>query len=87
MGHSLPQALTAWGKFVIDVESATKFFLRELYSFQAPPEKPITYRDEKAARNDEIRQRYENGESIPNLAIEYGLSNARIHQILHKRRK
>jgi transcriptional regulator with XRE-family HTH domain len=30
--------------------------------------------------------RYLNGYSIPNLAEMYGLSNARIHQILHGRR-
>jgi hypothetical protein len=87
MGHSLPQALTAWGKFVIDVNSATRFFLRELYNFKAPPEQPLTYRAEKTARNDEIRRRYQEGESIPELAKAYGLSNARIHQILHRRRK
>ena len=34
-------------------------------------------------RDEEIRQRYENGESIPKLAIAYDLSNARIYQILH----
>ena len=34
-------------------------------------------------RNDEIGERYVNGESIPQLALVFDLSNARIHQILH----
>lgn len=35
-------------------------------------------------RNEHIRRRYANGdESIPDLAKVFGLSNARIHQILH----
>ena len=38
-------------------------------------------------RDEEIRDRYKNGESIPQLATAYDLSNARIHQILHYRRK
>ena len=38
-------------------------------------------------RDQEIRDRYENGGPIPQLAIAYDLSNARIHQILHFRRK
>ena len=36
-------------------------------------------------RNDEIRERYVNGESIPQLALAFDLSNARVHQILHYR--
>ena len=37
-------------------------------------------------RNDEIRRRYGSGqESIPDLAKVFGISNARIHQILHRR--
>ena len=35
-------------------------------------------------RNEEIRHRYNDGEeSIPDLAKLFGLSNARIHQIIH----
>jgi hypothetical protein len=37
----------------------------------------------KAQRNELIRQRYANGESIPTLAVAFELSRARIHQILH----
>jgi Mor family transcriptional regulator len=37
-------------------------------------------------RNTEIRVRYaEGGWSIPELAREYGISNARIHQILKQK--
>jgi hypothetical protein len=38
-------------------------------------------------RNELIRQPYTNGESIPNLAIAFDLSRARIHEILHGQRK
>ena len=38
-------------------------------------------------RDEEIRERYAKGESIPKLAVAYGLSNARIHQILHHRQR
>ena len=37
-------------------------------------------------RDEEIRRRYVSGnESIPDLAKVFGLSNARIHQIIHER--
>jgi hypothetical protein len=85
MGHRLPQALTAWGKFVSDVRTATHFFLKELYSFQTPPEKPLSDVIEKTERNAEIRERYTQGETIPELARAYGISNARVHQILRGR--
>jgi hypothetical protein len=35
-------------------------------------------------RNTEIKRLYQTGYSIPELAMMYDLSNARIHQILHK---
>jgi hypothetical protein len=38
-------------------------------------------------RDEEIRERYAKGESIPKLAVAYELSNARIHQILHHRQR
>jgi hypothetical protein len=46
----------------------------------------LRYSVTRSERNEEIRTRYLNGYSIPNLAEIYGLSNARIHQILHGRR-
>jgi hypothetical protein len=85
MGHSLPQPLIGWGKFVFSVQSATRFFVRELYQFQAPPARPQSLVIPKSDRNLEIQRRHrEDGESIPALAKAYGVSNARIHQILHK---
>lgn len=55
--------------------------LEALYS---PPYQPIKpHNTPQPARNAEIRARYaEEGFSIPELAREYGLSNARVHQIL-----
>ena len=85
MGHTLPQALTAWGKFVIDVRTATNFFLKELYQFQTPPDQPQNDIGEKKQRNAEIRERYAKGETIPELARAYGISNARVHQIIRGR--
>ena len=41
----------------------------------------------KAERNERIRELYRVGHTIPELAVMYSLSNARIHQILHHRRK
>jgi hypothetical protein len=41
----------------------------------------------KADRNEDIRVRYTQGYSIPELAALFGLSNARVHQIIHNRRK
>jgi hypothetical protein len=87
MGHSLPQPLIGWGKFVSSVQSASRFFVRELYQFQAPPTRPQSLVITKSQRNEDIKRRYAEGESIPSLAKEFGVSNARVHQILHKRYK
>jgi|GEM_PF-4027802 len=86
MGHSLPQVLNAWGVFVYDLKSATRLVLKELYGLESSPSESIPNKPKKTRRNDEIRDRYKNGESIPQLAVAYGLSNARIHQILHRKR-
>jgi len=63
------------------LEEAVKSVLSVLY---APPYQPIMpHNTPQPERNAEIRARYaEGGWSIPMLAREYRLSNARIHQIL-----
>jgi hypothetical protein len=38
-------------------------------------------------RNAEIKRLYALGYSIPDLAAMYGLSNTRIHQVIHQRRR
>jgi Mor family transcriptional regulator len=41
----------------------------------------------KCARNAEIRARHEKGESIATLAEVFGITEQRIWQIIHSRRK
>jgi hypothetical protein len=41
----------------------------------------------KSARNEAIRQRYKAGETFGELAIAYGISEQRIHQIVNHRRR
>jgi hypothetical protein len=41
----------------------------------------------KRDRKEEIRRRYAEGEDARKLAEEYGISIARLHQILHFKRK
>jgi DNA-directed RNA polymerase sigma subunit (sigma70/sigma32) len=53
--------------------SATQHLLQKLYSYPT--------------RDEIIRQRYLAGESGTDLAREYGLSAARISQIIHRPRK
>jgi len=61
--------------------------MRALYTV-GPPKLPISGETPKQiGRNDQIRERYAHGESIPNLAKAFNLSNARMYQILHNRRK
>ena len=87
MEHSLPHAFSAWGKFVFDVRSSTKFFLSQLYQLEKPSDTPLTDNPKKQSRNDEIRQRYADGESVPDLAKHFGISKTRIYQIPKGKRK
>ena len=47
----------------------------------------LQIRQEYASRNDEIRERYTQGETIQQLAEAFDLSKQRVHQIIHRRRK
>ncbi|MFP4324223.1 MAG: helix-turn-helix domain-containing protein [Anaerolineales bacterium] len=77
-----------WGTSVHSLETATQTVLRLLYSGQPTPQNPQSNKTpRKVKRNDEIRERYAQGETIPELAKAFGLSNARVHQILHGKRK
>ena len=76
------------GRSCSNPRSASKFFVWHLYLNIPAPEVPVSQETPiKVARNDELRKRYEGGESISKLARAFGLSNARVHQILHNRRK
>ena len=62
--------------------------LRRLYNWLPAPDRPISDNHEiKVDRNEEIRRRYAAGEDVRKLAEEYGISIARLHQILHFKRK
>ena len=62
--------------------------LRRLYYWLPAPGKPIFGSHEvKVDRNEEIRRRYAASEDARKLAEEYGISIARLHQILHFKRR
>ena len=66
---------------------ATQVLLAILYAQHREPAPPAKNAP-KLKRNTEIRKLYATGDwSIPKLARKYGISNARVHQILHGRRK
>lgn len=66
------------------LENAVTSLLSVLY---APPYQPLKpHNTPQPERNAEICARHaERGWSIPKLAREYGISNARVHQILKQR--
>ncbi len=72
---------------VYSLEECTKKVLRWLSDTLPAATSDYYGPHPKAQRNELIRQRYTNGESIPKLAIAFDLSRARIHQILHGQRK
>lgn len=62
---------------------AVWLFMNEFYHGEVS----ITVTLTKTERNERIRTLYSNGHTIPELAVRYNLSNVRIHQIIHNRRK
>jgi len=77
-----------WGISVHSLKQATQAVLLLLYQGQLIPQVPKSDKwKRKTRRNKQIRDRYAEGESIPELAKAFGLSNARVHQILHGKRK
>jgi hypothetical protein len=54
-----------------------------LYLKRLPPKKPQSNKTPKRfERNDAIRTRFAQGETVADLARDYGISVQRIHQIL-----
>ena len=86
MGHRLPQAFTDWGDFIFDLRSATIFFLKQLYQHQSLPKYPVSDNPKKRDRNTEIRQRYAEDESVPDIAKAHNISRQRVYQILKGKR-
>jgi len=88
MGHRLPHAFTADGSFVFTLETAISSLISRLYIDLPLPASPQSQATPKQAdRNADIRARYAAGISVPELARDYGISKARVYQILRSRRK
>jgi Mor family transcriptional regulator len=67
---------------------AVAFAMAISYRGQSLPQSPISgSTSPKCARNAEIRARHEKGESIATLAEVFGITEQRIWQIIHSRRK
>ena len=77
-----------WGISVHSLEDAAHRILKLLYADQPPSKTPISnVTPKKIHRNAEIKRRYADGESVPDLAKAFGISEQRVHQILRGRRK
>ena len=85
-GFELPQGFQPIPRPSASALAAT--ILQRLYDWLPDPEQSISGNHEiKTDRNEEIRQRYAAGEDARRLAEEYGISIARLHQILHFKRR
>jgi hypothetical protein len=69
-----------------DIWLATFHIIEMLYDTPFPTE-PQNDLPGKAQRNSEISARYEQGESLSELAAKYGISEQRVSQILLGQRK
>jgi hypothetical protein len=77
-----------WGISVHSLEDAAQGILKLLYLDQSPPKSPLNNSTPtKIRRNSEIKRRYANGESVPDLARVFRISEQRVHQILRGTRK
>ncbi len=88
MGHRLPPAFRADGSFIFTFENAISSLVSRLYINLPVPTTPQSQATPKQVnRNAEIRDRYQTGTSVPDLAGEYGISTKRVYQILRGKRK
>jgi DNA invertase Pin-like site-specific DNA recombinase len=77
MGHLLPHT----------VEQATKIILQYTYRDKSLSPSPITHQiPPNTIRNQLVRELYQSGVSVPTLAIQFGISKARVYQILKGKR-
>ena len=84
----LPHAFTADGSFVFTLENAISHLVNQLYRGLPLPTSPQSQATPKQVkRNAEIRARYTEGTSVPDLARDYGISSKRVYQILRGKRK
>jgi hypothetical protein len=88
MGHRLPHPYKGWGTLFFSVESAVAEIIHRLYSGFISPTTPQSDKTpSKAGRNAEILARYAAGETVIDLAAEYGISPARVYQIISRRQR
>ena len=67
---------------------ASTFFIGWLYAHIPLPDAPISNETpRKIERNAAIRVQFASGMSVPDLAKLHGISEQRVHQILHNRRR
>jgi Mor family transcriptional regulator len=67
--------------------AAIQYGILLLYLGQKMPQFPLTnHTPTKLTRNQEIRERYAQGETIADLAVAYEISEQRVSQVLRRRR-
>ena len=70
-----------------DLEKAVAAILQRLYAFQGQhsPQTPVTQKHiPKSRRNQQIIERYERGDSLQEIAAQFGVSHQRVHQIIQR---
>ena len=83
---SLPHTGFHSTSFPFSLAGAVGFILDLLYINSPLPSSPITRRIvAKRYRNQEIRERYALGETLAEIAEDYGISEQRIHEIVRYR--
>jgi Mor family transcriptional regulator len=83
MGHTLPHLLKRWGGSLFSPKAASLHLIQILYLNRPVPSIPKSHKTpRKIDRNTELRQLYADGVSVPELAVRYGISQQRVHQIL-----
>jgi hypothetical protein len=70
-----------------DIWLATFHIVEMLYDTPFPTEPQNDLPPEKNERNADIRSRYEQGETVGELAVAFGISEQRVWQIIHGRRR
>jgi hypothetical protein len=80
-----PQMLTV---LLMQLACAARRMILENYAGMLLPQTPVSrITPPKCERNEEIRLRHQQGETLLNLAELFGLSENRVWQIVHGRRK
>jgi hypothetical protein len=90
VGKGMPHRDLYLSSFLInfDIDEAAQVILRRMYKGVPTPAEPINHQTrKKLERNEEIISRHAEGEAVHDLAIFYGISEQRVHQILKGKRK